>query len=150
MKSPLLALASCFALGILVARFWSFSDPSTALLLATLCLLGGLGSLRRGWARTAGTFALTGFVVAGISASGVFQNRFPPDHVRNLADRGIDLNQDVELEGVIVSAPVRTGSGFTIDLACRRVGEGISSRAVQGKVRIRLFTPPDRDNWAQL
>ena len=150
MKSPLLVLASCFALGILVARGGSFSYTDTAMLLAALCLLGGLSFLRAGWARISGAFVLVGFVVAGIAAAGVFQNRFSPNDVHNLANWGLNLNQAVEIEGIIVNAPIRTGSGFTFDLDCRRIRDHSRSRAVQGKVRIRLFVPPNPENWAKL
>lgn len=150
MKSPLLVLASCFALGILVARSLSFNYVDTAWLLAALCLLGGLSFLRAGWARISGAFAVLGFVLAGIAAAGVFQNRFPPDDIHNLASWGLDLNRAIDIEGIIVGAPIRSGSGITFDVECQRIDGPGMTRAVQGKVRLRMFIPADRKSWAAL
>ena len=150
MKSPLLILASCFALGILVANAVPFGYVAPAPLVAALCLLGGLASLRARRRGISEALALMGFVLAGIAASGAFQNRFPPNHIHNLATWGLNLKRDAEVEGVIVSAPTRTGPGLAFDLECRRIDYLGRSRTVQGKVRVRLFTPPDRESWAAL
>jgi len=150
MKSPLLILASCFALGILAAHALSFSYVAPALLLAALCLPGGLIFLRARRAGISGAFALVGFVLAGIVAAGVFENRFPPNHIHYLATWGLDLNRAVEIEGIIVGAPIRTGSGFTFDVACRRIDDLGRSRAVEGKVHLRMFIPADSKSWAAL
>jgi competence protein ComEC len=150
MKSPLLVLASCFALGILATRGLSSSHAGAAWLLAALCVPGGLVFLRRGWRRVSGGFALAGFVLAGVAAAGAFQNRFPPNHIHNLASWGFDLRQRAEMEGVIASVPIRSGPGITFDLACRKIAEVGKERSVEGKVQLRMFIPPDRESWAAL
>ncbi|HUZ45878.1 MAG TPA: ComEC/Rec2 family competence protein [Terriglobia bacterium] len=150
MKSPLLTLASCFALGILAAHVLPFSYADSAWLLAALCLLSGFVFLRRGRLRTAGVIALAGFVLAGIASAGFFQVRFPSNHIQNLAKWGFDLHKGVELEGVITSAPVRKGSGVSFDVNCRKIDDPGRSRAVEGKVQLRMFIPADRKSWAAL
>jgi competence protein ComEC len=150
MKTPLLVLASCFSLGILLARLLPADSPHTGLLLAAvgLALVGGLGALRWRRLRVAGALVVAGFVLAGAAGAGAYHNRFSPRDIHNLAAWGFRLDRDVEVEGVVVTAPVRTPYGFVFDLGCRRVASAGLKRAARGSVRIRMFTPSDAKSWA--
>jgi hypothetical protein len=57
-----------------------------------------------------------GFTLAGAAAAGLFGFRFPPNHVSNLNSWGIDLNRRVNLEGILVSDPIRSPPGIEFDL----------------------------------
>jgi competence protein ComEC len=150
MKSPLLILAACFALGILVARPLNlgFRDISVLLAAASACLLLGLISLRRDWISVSACLVLAGFIITGIAAAVSFQFRFLPNDIHNLAGWGLNLKQSVETEGVIASNPIRGPESLRFDLECRRVEFGNRWRNVQGKVQIRLFVPAKNQSWA--
>ena len=150
MKSPLLLLATCFALGILIAHALSlgFLDIPVLLAVAAGCLLCGLVVLRCGRTRISGCLALAGFILAGMAAAVSFQNRFLPNDIYNLADWGVNLRTDLETEGVIVTNPIRGHDSFRFDLECRRIERAGQWRKVQGKVQIRLFTPANAQSWA--
>jgi competence protein ComEC len=140
MKSPLLALASCFALGIVLARLQHAGIFGIGLVLAlsSSCLLAGLLALRLRWQRSSFALALTGFVAAGAAAGGLFQFRFPPNHVSRLAALGVDLADPVRLEGCVVSTPLHTSYGLQFDVEVQRVESGGQAHFVTGKVRLRL------------
>jgi competence protein ComEC len=160
-KSPLLVVASSFALGILLvhpehARAAEII-PEASLLLAAAgaCLLTGIGLLRAGWPKISGLLALTGFVIAGSTSSLLFEGRFPPNHVRHLATSGIDLADPIRLEGVLISTPLRTPYGLQFDIQATRVeGDrpeaGGTTHPVTGKVRLRLETSSDPAAWSQI
>jgi competence protein ComEC len=150
MKSPLLILAACFALGILAAHTLVPVFQSTPLLLAaaSACLLLGLVSLRRDWVLVSAGLALAGFIVAGMAAGVNFQYRFFPQDVHNLAGWGLNLKKDVETEGVVASNPIRGHDSFRFDLDCRRIERDGQWWNVRGKVQIRLFTPANDQSWA--
>jgi competence protein ComEC len=150
MKSPLLILTICFALGILVARALApgFDDISLLLAAAAACLWLGLVSLRRDWIPLSACLALLGFVLAGMAAGAGFQYRFMPNDIHNLSGWGVDLNRDVETEGVIASNPIRGHNSFRFDLECRRVERDGEWRNVRGKIQVRLFTPANAQSWA--
>ncbi|MEJ2009006.1 MAG: ComEC/Rec2 family competence protein [Acidobacteriota bacterium] len=150
MKSPLLLLAACFALGILIAHALrpGFPDIPILIAFAACCLLCGLVFLRRDRTRISGCLALVGFVLAGMAATVSFQNRFLPNDVHNLADWGLNLKKDVRTEGVIVTNPIRGHDSFRFDLECRRIERAGQWRKVRGKVQVRLFTPANAQSWA--
>ncbi len=150
MKSPLLLLAACYALGILAAHALSpgFQDISVLLATAGGCLLLGLIFLRQNWIGAAGFTAIIGFVLAGMATTTSFQNRFPPNDIHNLAAWGINLKRDVHTEGVIVSNPVRGPDSFRFDLECRRIEQDGKWRKVRGKVQARLYTLASAQSWA--
>src|SRR6266700_1597973 len=118
MKSPLLLLASFFALGIFFAHpeRLPLGDliRDVTLLLASggFCLLFGLICLSRKWWLPASLLALAGFAIAGAATAFLFEARFPPNHVRNLKSSEIDLADPIRLEGVLVSAPLRTAGAL--------------------------------------
>ena len=150
MKSPLLILAACFALGILVAHPLNpgFRDISVLIAAASTCLLLGLISLRRGWIPVSACLVLAGFVLAGMAAAVSFQFRFLPNDIHNLAGWGLNLKQYVDTEGVIASNPIRGPESIRFDLECRKVEFDNRWRNVQGKVQVRLFTPAKNQSWA--
>ncbi|TAM83570.1 MAG: DUF4131 domain-containing protein [Acidobacteria bacterium] len=150
MKSPLLVLAICFALGILVTRALApgFDDISLQLAAASACLLLGLVFLRRGKLPFSACMALAGFVFAGMAAGASFQYRFLPNDIHNLAGWGVDLKKDVQTEGVISSNPIRGHNSFRFELKCRRIEQGGEWRRVRGKIQVRLFTPANSQSWA--
>ncbi len=141
-RSPLIVVSGCFALGIAVARNESPLAPGIAasLALAGACLLAGLVALRVKRERASFVLLVLGVTAAGVSAFGLFEFRFPPDHVRNLESMLLDLKDPVRLEGVIVSTPSRTPYGLQFDLQVTRL-EGLRQvHSVEGKVRLRLQT----------
>jgi competence protein ComEC len=152
MKSPLLILAACFALGILMAHALApdFHDIALLIAAASGCLLLGLISLRRGWIPLSSCLALMGFVVAGMAAGANFQYRFLPNDVHNLAGWGVDVTRDVETEGVIASNPIRSHNSFRFDLECRRIERDGEWRNVSGKIQVRLRIPANSQSWAAL
>ncbi len=77
-KTPVLALAASFSLGILLAHNASAHAAVTALsvIAAAFCLLAGLIILRLRWLRLAALVAALGFVAAGAAASSLFESRF--------------------------------------------------------------------------
>ncbi len=147
MKSPLLILASCFAVGILAAHALSLSDLKFAWP-PLLCLLAGFISLRRDQRRVSGILVLATFVLAGIVAAEVFQVRFAPNHIHHLARWNLNLREPLEIEGVVGSSPVRQGSTVSFDMNVREIEGPGPTRTVQGKVQVRIFIPPDRKSWA--
>jgi len=150
MKSPLLLLAACFALGIAVVRTGHGWAPGVAFLLAAAaaCLLAGLVSLRVRWYRVSSALALLGFVAAGAAAARLFEVRFPPNHVSHLAELGIDLEDPVRLEGRLVSNPARAPYGQQFDVEVRRLESRGRAHSVTGKVRLRLLVPDDPETLA--
>jgi competence protein ComEC len=150
MKCPLLILAACFALGILLAHALApgFHDIALLIAAASCCLLGGLISLRRSWFPLSPCLALLGFVVAGMAAGASFQYRFLPNDVHNLAGWGVDVTRDVETEGVIAGNPIRSHNSFRFDLDCRRIERDGEWRNVRGKIQVRLHIPANAQSWA--
>jgi competence protein ComEC len=150
MKSPLLVLASCFALGILLARPGHVWAPGVALLLsaAGVCLLAGLLALRREWLWISFGLALFGFVVCGAAAGQLFEQRFPPNHVSHLSALGVDLADPVRLEGRLVSNPVRSPDGFQFDLEVDRLESRGQVHFLTGKVQLRLQAASDPEALA--
>ena len=150
MKSPLLLLATCFALGILATHKLAPDFHTTSLLLAaaSACLLLGLVSLRRGRIPLSACMALAGFLLAGMAAGVGFQYRFLPNDIHYLSGWGVDVNRDVVTEGVIVSNPIRGHNSFRFDLECRRIERDGEWRNVRGKIQVRLFTPANVQSWA--
>jgi len=145
MKSPLAALAVCFALGIFFARPEYARGLSVAFLLAAagVCLLAGLLFLRTKWWRTSSLFTLAGFVAAGAAAGPLFECRFPPNHVSRLAALGVDLDDPVRLEGVVASTPQPTSYGLQFDVEVRRAESRRYSHDLTGKVRLRVQASDD-------
>jgi len=144
-KSPLVALAGCFALGIFLVRP-ERSGAATIpwfLVSAAACLLAGLLLLRAGWLWPSLLLALSGFVFAGAAAAQLFELRFPPHHIRYLEALGVDLNAPVLLEGRVISTPQRIDYGLQFDLEAQRAGSGDQNQSVGGKVRLRLQTHED-------
>ncbi len=166
MKSPLLALACCFALGIALARpkqpptfdivtsIAVFLVSSSACLLVGLIILGdhprpaGAGkdhpygpSARRRAASWA--LALAGFVLAGAAAAQLFEFRFPPNHISHLATWRVDSVNLIRLEGTLVSTPQRTPYGLQFDVNVRRLESRGQVHAATGKVRLRLQPADD-------
>jgi competence protein ComEC len=150
MKSPLLILAACFAAGILIGRLLAPSFALLPLIIAAAsgCLLVGLILLRKDRVRFSGFLALAGFVLAGVAARTSFQHRFLPCDIHNLAAWGLDLQKDVEVEGVVAGNPIRGHSSLGFDFECRRIEAGGKWRRAQGKVQMRMFTPANAKSWA--
>src|SRR5579859_19366 len=159
MKSPLLVLASFFALGIFLARpehlLLSESIRDIALLLACggISVICGLIFLKVGWWRASFLLALAGFGIAGATTDYLFEFRFPPNHVRYLASSGIDTAGPVRLEGVLASTPIRTRYGLDFDMEASGIEvESSTSRAqlhpLSGRIRMRIETSEDPEAWS--
>jgi len=161
LKSPLLIVASCFALGVFLAhpRHQPLADvmQSVSLLLASAgtCSLAGLVLLGSGWPKVSGLLALIGFAVAGSASSFLFEARFPPNHVRYLATSGVDLSDPIRLEGILVSTPIRNAYGVQFDVKATHVEVGDPktggiTHPTTGKVRVRLETSSDPAAWSEI
>ena len=139
-KSPLLAVALSFALGIVFARLdhLTLETASHLLVGAGVCLFAGLAALRADWYRACALLAVGGFMAAGAASAPLFEVRFAPNHIRHLAEWGLDTNGTVQLEGVVVTAPRHTPSGDEFDLESRRLLSGADARPVIGRLRLRI------------
>jgi len=115
-----------------------------------LCLLAGLLILRVGWERVSLLFALSGFLAAGASTGCLFEYRFPPNHVSKLAAQGVDLQDPIDLDGRVISTPIRTAYGLQFDLETERAEGRERSRDLTGKVRLRLQASEDPEISALL
>jgi competence protein ComEC len=146
-KSPLLGVAVSFALGIAFARLDHLTLVAASHLLvgAGACLVAGLAALRASWHRASAVLAVGGFIVAGAASAPLFELRFAPNHIRHLAEWGLDANGTLQLEGVVVTTPRHTLDGDEFDLECRRLLSGGEARSVTGKIRLRLAGANDPD-----
>jgi len=161
MSSILLALAGCFALGILLASpgrgLYPRSEAAeltvwipVLLALGAACMLAGLIALRGKRLRVAGWLALMGFVFAGATGARLFEFRFPPNHVSHLGSWGVDLTQPVRVEGRVVSSTQRSPFGMQFDVDATNLGIPGSAMAVPtraltvtGRIRLRMEIPQD-------
>ena len=161
MKSPLLLLASCFALGIYFAQPQRLPlsevirDITVLLALGGLCLLIGLICLSKKWWLPSSLLALAGFAMAGAATAFLYEARFPPSHVRNLKSSGIDLADPVRVEGVLVSSPLRTADALQFDLDARSIDAGnfetgLRTRPLNGKIQVRLEASRDPAAWPDI
>jgi competence protein ComEC len=144
-KTPLLLVAGCFALGIALVRLNPPTPVEVSLLLvaAGACLFAGLVALRAGGRRVSALLAVSGFILAGAAAAALFELRFAPNHIRQVAEWGVDADETVQLEGMIVTTPLHTPYGDQFDLeAWRLLGRG-RVRSVAGKVRLHLSVAAD-------
>ncbi len=138
-RSPLAALATSFALGIVWAHAThDILGICSFLVGALVCILIGLLLLRAGWGRTAVWFALTGLMFTGVAAARRWDQRFPRNHVRYLESMGLDLNDAVRLRGSVVSTPYRSGYGVQFDVEVQQVEFQGHTYAVTGKVRLHV------------
>jgi competence protein ComEC len=140
MRSPLLLMAASFALGVFLvgsahANWFMLGALPTSV---GLCLVAGLLVLRAGWERVSLLLALLGFLAAGASAGCLFEHRFPPNHVSNLAAQGIDLQDPIRLQGRVISTPIRTAYGVQFDLEAEHPEGRERAYNLSGKVRLRL------------
>jgi competence protein ComEC len=139
-KNPLLAVALSFALGIVFTRFGhpTLEAASHLLVGAGICLVAGLAALRADWHRASALLAVGGFMATGAASAPLFEVRFAPNHIRHLAEWGLDTNGTVQLEGVVVTAPRHTPSGDEFNLESRRLLSGGDARPIIGKIRLRI------------
>jgi competence protein ComEC len=147
-KSPLLAVAVCLALGIVFAKLDHLTMVAASHLLAGagVCLVAGLAVLRPNWRRASALLAVVGFIFSGAAAAPLFELRFAPNHIRHLAEWGIDANSTLQVEGVVVTTPRLTPYGDEFDLESRRLLRGSGARLVTGKIRLRLADANDPDS----
>jgi competence protein ComEC len=133
-------MAASFGLGIFLvgSRHASGFALSGSPACVGVCLLAGLLTLRAGWERVSLLLVLIGFLAAGASADGLFEYRFPPNHVSKLAAQGVDLQDPIRLQGQVISTPIRTAYGLQFDLETVRAESRERSYDLTGKVRLRL------------
>jgi competence protein ComEC len=138
-KSPLAALATCFALGIVWAHYFRAAVGIHWVLISALaCILIGLILLRRSWDRLAVCFVLASMIFTGVAAARRWERRFPLNHVRYLESLGADLSEPVRLEGRVISTPYNSGYATQFDVESRRVESLGRAYRVTGKVRLRV------------
>ena len=152
LSSPLLLVASSFGLGIFLmgSRHLDWFVLGALPAGVGFGLLAGLVALRTGWERVSLLLVLLGFLAAGASAGCLFEYRFPPHHVSNLAALGVDLQDPIRLKGQIISTPRRTAYGLQFDLETERAESRDGSHDLTGKVRLRLQASEPAENWALL
>lgn len=139
MKSPLLGLAACFALGIALEPSKPASVPGAPLVAGcAVCLFAGLVALCADQRTLSFLLALIGFVTAGASAARLFDFRFPPRHVSHLAIRELEPSEPLRLEGRLVSTPYRNAYGLHFDVEVTRLERGGEFRPAAGRVRLSL------------
>ncbi|MGH9430174.1 MAG: ComEC/Rec2 family competence protein [Terriglobia bacterium] len=136
MKSPMLVLAVFFALGVLLEHSQRLGI-GPLLVVTALCLLAGLIVLWKKCNRIAVACLLVGFVGAGAAAQGLFQFRFPADHISHLSQWGFNLEQPVDVEGSVATDLVHTPTGFEFDLKLARIDQDGHSHPARGKLRMR-------------
>ncbi len=145
-KSPLAALATCFALGIAWAHYFRAAVGIHWVLISALaCILIGLILLRRSWDRLAVSFVLACMVFTGVAAARRWEMRFPLNHVRYLESLGADLSGPIRLEGRVISTPYNSGYATQFDVESRRVESLGRVYHVTGKVRLRVQGLEGRD-----
>ncbi|MGA2629971.1 MAG: ComEC/Rec2 family competence protein [Terriglobia bacterium] len=149
-RHPLLILAACFAAGILLARPGHALISGVTFLLLSACvgLLAGLVALRGRWDGIAMAFLLASFVAAGGAAAHLFERRFSPRHISNLAAWGADMDDPVRLEGRLISNPTRTSYGWQFDFEAERVESRGQVITTFGRVRLRMMTSGDEESPA--
>ena len=147
MRSPLLLLATFFALGIWGASYAS-AEGGASPGEAALCLgigagscLAGLIALQRGKNLVPTMAVLAGFTSAGAAAALLFPLRFGPDHISRIEERRVDTGRTLGLEGRLVTAPLRNPYGFEFDLAATVVEQNSGRRPVNGRVRLWVEMP---------
>ena len=123
---------------VIYLPFWVFAGST--------CLLAGLLLLRASREAAAHAALLLGFVAAGGAATQLFEMRFPPQHVRHLAGRGVDLADPVRLEGRVSSLPERTPDDIRFDLEVDRAESLGKSFPAEGKIRLRLIIGDDHES----
>lgn len=139
-KNPSLVLASSFALGILAAHGGLHRLP-WLLLPACASLLAGAVALRFSRPLLAAGFVAAGFVCAGGAARVLFDHRFAPSEVGNLARQGVDLSSPVVLQGEVQSELLHTGASSQFDLQANTLEAGSVRRSVSGFVRVHNSVP---------
>lgn len=159
MKSPLLALAGAFALGILATSQSHSPLPQTIssvtllLVFSSACLLLGVVLLRANWQKASGVLALAGIVIAGAATARLFEHRFPPDDISQLGFWGIRVDGPLRLEGNVASNPLWTAYALEFDLKVTKIESGTpmtraGARNWTGRVRLRLETGDDETGMA--
>ncbi len=139
-KYPSLAVATAFALGILLARGGLHSLP-WLLLPACASVLAGAIALRVSRPWVAAACVAAGFVCAGSAASILFTQRFPPSDVGNAARLGADLSSPVEVQGEVLSELLNTGTASQFDMRASHLQAGAFDRPVSGTIRVRSSAP---------
>jgi competence protein ComEC len=139
MKAPVFLSACFFAAGIVLAHDTPLT-LSFALIACGICELVGLLSWYQKWQAAAALLALAGFAFAGASAARLFAYRFPANDLSHLTDRSIELGEPVRIQGVLVTTPLRTPSGFLMDLSARRIWISGKAYSASGKIRLRIMS----------
>lgn len=161
MRSPLLVLAGCFALGILSVHPEGRSSTEIIRIVSSLlaagggCLILGLTCLRAEKRVAAILFVLVGFAVAGATASFMFEARFPPNHVRYLESSGINLADPMGMEGILVSKPFPTRYGIQFDLGASSIEVKSAVNRNErfpstGTIRVRLEASGGAGAWSAI
>ncbi|MGH9355200.1 MAG: ComEC/Rec2 family competence protein [Terriglobia bacterium] len=130
-------MACAFSLGILLARgaaggwWWPLAASGA-------CLIIGFLAAAREHTRLAGALALAGFIFAGAANACLFARRFSSSNISHLSEWGLDPNAPLQVEGSVLTDPLRTPYGLQFDFATYRVTLGAGARRVTGKVRLRV------------
>ncbi|MGH9771097.1 MAG: ComEC/Rec2 family competence protein [Candidatus Acidiferrales bacterium] len=137
MRSPVLALACAFALGIFLAGRTA-SGWWWLLGLTGVCLAVGLIAFARGRLRAAVALALVGFAFAGAAKARLFAQRFPSSDISHLRQWGFKPGTALQMEGTLLTNPFRTPYGLQFDLGVSRVVLAGCARRATGKARLRV------------
>lgn len=137
MKSPMLAVACAFSFGILLARsatggwWWPLGASG-------VCLLVGLTAAAREHMRVAAALALAGFALAGAANARLFACRFSSSDISHLSKWGFKPGTALQVDGSLLTSPLRTPYGLQFDLEVSRVALASGTRMATGKVRLRV------------
>ena len=142
MKFPALAIAVCFAAGILAGGRLAPVMPHTpvlALAIAAAFLLLGIAFLQANVALAAGASLLV-WCSLGVAAVGFERLAVPADQVTRLvADHRLDISVPLRWQGRLRSNPLRLSWGIRYDIDLEQVQSGGSWMPVSGGLRADYF-----------
>ncbi len=137
-RYPMLLLAACFALGILISNFVSSSEILLPVVLAAAFAAFALTARKYGFSTI---FVAVAFVFAGfVSLQCEVKRNNSPSRIKILYDNGtIHSGDSVEVEGVLLGRPEPSVDGVFLNLRAEKIKYQREERKVSGS--IRLFLP---------
>jgi competence protein ComEC len=139
LNSPMLVLASSFALGILIAHELLPRGLTWYLLAGVVCTALAFFAWRGNLVAVAALCVPLGFCFAGAAATRLFVHRFPSNDISHLRTWQIDLNRPLRIEGVVMATPLRAPYGLECDLRLTRIWNRGQGRPITGEIRLRIL-----------
>lgn len=130
MKRPLVAIALCFALGIVFSQFWLPSLLFLFLFLIFFWALAFIAFLR--FSAASVYFILTSFFLLGLFWSGLGVN----NNSSALLD---DLNTNLILKGTVIDYPSSYPNRTVYTIRTEKISQGSWEKKVEEKVQLTVF-----------